>query len=228
MNRQLDAVRGALAGCAGRMRMTCLGAALLAGAVATPAAAQTVRLISYCTLTDAGRTFVSRDSYSATLPADVRFAPRRQMIEQQFRAAVARAHNLTDPRPSCSDFNVTLSDGSTDQSMLERFERDFARAKSTAGAVLVAFTPGESGAVASAPPPSPPPRSSTQTAALTVKTDTGPRDAAEAWDEQVKTSLAAEAQKKVETAAKAAQANAKYQADMAKFFAERRKQGRAQ
>jgi hypothetical protein len=67
-----------------------------------------------------------------------------------------------------------------------------------------------------------------QTASLTVKTDTSIKDAARAWDEQVKKTLAAEAQKKVETAAKQAQADAKYKAEVEAFFAERRKQGRAQ
>ena len=81
------------------------------------------------------------------------------------------------------------------------------------------------GATASAPSPSPP-RSSA--GSLTVKTDTSLRDAGKAWDEQVKKTLAAEAQKKVETAAKQVQADAKLKADYEAFFAERRKQGRAQ
>lgn len=64
--------------------------------------------------------------------------------------------------------------------------------------------------------------------ALTLKTDTGPQDAAKAWDEKVKKTLAAEARKKVELAAKQAQSDAKLKADYEAFFAERRKQGRAQ
>lgn len=64
--------------------------------------------------------------------------------------------------------------------------------------------------------------------ALTLKTDTGPQDAAKAWDEKVKKTLAAEAQKKVEMAARQAQSDAKLKADYEAFFAERRKQGRAQ
>ena len=75
--------------------------------------------------------------------------------------------------------------------------------------------------VATAPKPSAPP-------ALTVKTDTSIKDAAKAWDEQVKKTLAAKAQKKVEAAAKIAQSDAKLKADYEAFFAERRKQGRAQ
>lgn len=77
------------------------------------------------------------------------------------------------------------------------------------------------------PTPTPMPKAA-QTASLTVKADTSAKDAARAWDEQVKKTLAAEAQKKVEAAAKAAQADAKRQAEIAAFFAERRKQGRAQ
>ena len=64
--------------------------------------------------------------------------------------------------------------------------------------------------------------------ALTVKTDTSLRDAAKAWDEQVKKTLAAEAQKKVELAAKKVRDDQKYQADMEAFFAERRRQGSRQ
>lgn len=63
---------------------------------------------------------------------------------------------------------------------------------------------------------------------LTLKTDTGPQDAGKAWDEQVKRSLAAEAQQRVESAARTIQANAKAQADLAAFFREQRKRGRAQ
>lgn len=64
--------------------------------------------------------------------------------------------------------------------------------------------------------------------ATVEKADTGIRDAGKAWDEQVRKALAEEARKKVETAAKTAQADAKKQAEVAAFFAERRKQGRAQ
>lgn len=63
---------------------------------------------------------------------------------------------------------------------------------------------------------------------LTIKSDTAPRDLGKAWDEQVRKTLAAEAQKKIENAAKAAQADAKYQAELEAFFRERRKRGRAQ
>jgi hypothetical protein len=81
-----------------------------------------------------------------------------------------------------------------------------------------------------APPPAAPPRTPAQISkpALTIKTDTSLRDAGKVWDEQVKKTLADEARKKVETAAKTAQANAEVQADMEAFFRERRKQGRAQ
>jgi hypothetical protein len=79
--------------------------------------------------------------------------------------------------------------------------------------------------VVTAPKPAPKPA---QAPALTIKEDTSAKDAAKAWDEQVKKTLAAEAQKKVETAAKQAQADAKLKADYEAFFAERRKQGRAQ
>lgn len=80
-----------------------------------------------------------------------------------------------------------------------------------------------------APPPKPkvagpPPKAP----ALTVKEDTSAKDAAKAWDEQVKKTLAAEAQKKAETAAKAAQADAKQKAQIEAVMAERRRQGRAQ
>lgn len=64
--------------------------------------------------------------------------------------------------------------------------------------------------------------------ALIVKTDTSAKDAAKAWDEQVKKTLAAETQKRVETAAKQAQADAKLKAEYEAFFRERRRQGAAQ
>lgn len=82
--------------------------------------------------------------------------------------------------------------------------------------------------VVTGPKPAPRPKSPAQTASLTVKTDTSAKDAAKAWDEQVKKTLAAEAQKKVETAAKQTQADTKRQAEITAFFAERRRQGRAQ
>jgi hypothetical protein len=63
---------------------------------------------------------------------------------------------------------------------------------------------------------------------LTVESNTGLRDAGKAWDAQVKKTLQAEAQKKVETAAKAAAADAQRQAEIEAFFRERRKQGAAQ
>ena len=74
----------------------------------------------------------------------------------------------------------------------------------------------------------PTPRPAAQTSGLTVEANTGARDAARAWDEQVKTMLAAEAQKKVQIAASQAQSDAEYKAVLAKFLAERRKQGRSQ
>jgi len=81
-----------------------------------------------------------------------------------------------------------------------------------------------------APPPTAPLKAPAQISkpALTIKADTALRDAGKVWDEQVKKTLAEEARKKVETAAKTAQANAKVQADTEAFFRERRKQGRAQ
>lgn len=81
-----------------------------------------------------------------------------------------------------------------------------------------------------APPPTAPPKAPAQISkpALTIKADISLRDAGKVWDEQVKKTLAEEARKKVETAAKTAQANAKIQADTEAFFRERRKQGRAQ
>lgn len=93
------------------------------------------------------------------------------------------------------------------------------------------------GTVAFAPPPearmagsagAAQPSHAPPAAGLTVKTDTSLRDAGKAWDAQVQKTLAAEAQKKVETAAKQVQADAKLKADYEAFFAERRKQGRAQ
>jgi hypothetical protein len=87
--------------------------------------------------------------------------------------------------------------------------------------------PWAGGKVATAPPPKPSSKPG-GAGSLTVKTDTSAKDAAKAWDEQVKKTLAAEAQKKVETAAKQVQADAKLKADYEAFFAERRKQGRAQ
>jgi len=82
---------------------------------------------------------------------------------------------------------------------------------------------------ATAPPPKP--QTSSKPAAvgaLTVKTDTSLRDAGKAWDDQVKKTLAAEAQKKVELAAKKVRDDQKYKADMEAFFAERRRQGSRQ
>jgi hypothetical protein len=83
-----------------------------------------------------------------------------------------------------------------------------------------------------APPPAPKPKPAAAAPAsagsLTVKTDTSLRDAGKAWDEQVKKALAEEAKKKVELAAKTAQANAKAKADLEAFLKARRKQGSAQ
>ena len=86
------------------------------------------------------------------------------------------------------------------------------------------------GSAKTAPPPTAPSKAPAQISkpALTIKTDTRLRDAGKVWDEQVKKTLAEEAKKKVETAAKTAQANAKAKADAEAFFKERRKQGRAQ
>jgi hypothetical protein len=61
-----------------------------------------------------------------------------------------------------------------------------------------------------------------------VKADTSIRDAAAAWDEQVRTALAEEAQKNVLAAARSALADEKRQAEIQNYFAERRRQGRAQ
>lgn len=72
-----------------------------------------------------------------------------------------------------------------------------------------------------------PPAASSSLGSLTVKTDTSAKDVATAWEDQVKATLAAEARKKVETAAKLAQADAAYQEEMRAFCAERRRQGRA-
>jgi hypothetical protein len=81
--------------------------------------------------------------------------------------------------------------------------------------------------------PAPPPKAATApkpfvAPALTLKTDTGPQDAAKALDEKMKKILALEAQQKVERAAKQAQSDAKLKADYEAFFAERRKQGSRQ
>lgn len=82
------------------------------------------------------------------------------------------------------------------------------------------------------PAPAPAPalvaRTPAPSASLTARVDTSAQDAARAWDEQVRNTLAAEARKKVEAAARQVQADAKRQAEIATFFAERRKQGRAQ
>lgn len=64
--------------------------------------------------------------------------------------------------------------------------------------------------------------------ALTIKEDTGPRDAAERWEATVKKTLAAEARVKAETAAKALQQDAEMKRKIAEFMAERRRQGARQ
>lgn len=79
----------------------------------------------------------------------------------------------------------------------------------------------------SAPKPKPPTAPSSA-GSLTVKTDTSLRDAGKAWDEQVKKTLAEEARKKVELAAKQVQIDAKAKADTEAFFKARRRQGSAQ
>jgi len=100
--------------------------------------------------------------------------------------------------------------------------------------VLASMSPADTAApkAASAPKPAATPKPvakvPAQTTALTIKANPGPKDAAKAWDKQVKKTLAAEAQKKVETAAKQAQADANTKADYEAFLRERRKQGRAQ
>ena len=139
-------------------------------------------------------------------------------VRQQFSDYVAA--NKLDGSPRCLAARTRegLEAQATD-------EIDHARPGSRI--VKIEFKPAA--AVATKPiPPKPANKSGAQTAALTVKTDTSLRDAGKAWDEQVRKTLAAEAQKKVETAAKAAQADARMQAEIAAFFAERRKQGRAQ
>lgn len=79
-----------------------------------------------------------------------------------------------------------------------------------------------------APKPKPPTAPPASPGSLTVKTDTSLRDAGKAWDEQVRKTLAEEAKKKVELAAKQAQTDAKAKADIEAFFKARRKQGSAQ
>lgn len=80
-----------------------------------------------------------------------------------------------------------------------------------------------------APPPKPNPPSTPASAGhIEVKTDTSAADAAKAWDDQVRKALAAEARKKVETAAKVAQADAETKRKIAEFMANRRRQGSAQ
>src|SRR4051812_30990254 len=76
---------------------------------------------------------------------------------------------------------------------------------------IVTLSPPPGARLSGGPGASAPSSAGSGSGALTVKTDTSARDAARAWDEQVKKTLAAEAQKKVETAAKAAQADAKRQ-----------------
>jgi len=93
---------------------------------------------------------------------------------------------------------------------------------------IVTLSPPPGAGLSSGPGASARSHAASGAGALIVKTDTSLRDAGKAWDEQVRKTLAVEAQKKVETAAKAAQADAKRQAEIAAFFAERRKQGRAQ
>lgn|GEM_PF-6369246 len=86
-----------------------------------------------------------------------------------------------------------------------------------------------SAALPSKPEPASKPKpASTPSAGLTIKTDTSLRDAGKAWDEQVKKTLADEARKKVENAAKSAQADAKTKAGIEAFLKERRRQGSAQ
>lgn len=82
---------------------------------------------------------------------------------------------------------------------------------------------------AAQPAPKPrPPSPASSTGSLTVKTDTSLRDAGKAWDEQVKKTLAEEAKRKVDLAAKQVQADAKAKADLEAFLKARRKQGSAQ
>lgn len=88
-------------------------------------------------------------------------------------------------------------------------------------------SPDASSAAQPAPKPQPPSPPSSS-GSLTVKTDTSLRDAGKAWDEQVRKTLAEEAKKKVELAAKQAQADAKAKADLEAFLKARRKQGSAQ
>ncbi|MDG2528158.1 cell envelope integrity protein TolA [Caulobacter endophyticus] len=79
------------------------------------------------------------------------------------------------------------------------------------------------------PAPKPkPPAAASSPGSLTVKTDTGLRDAGKAWDEQVKKTLAEEAKRKVQLAVKQAQTDAKAKADLEAFLKARRKQGSAQ
>jgi hypothetical protein len=72
------------------------------------------------------------------------------------------------------------------------------------------------------------PKAGSNAAETVVEADTSIRDAAAAWDELARKALANEAQRNVLTAARNALADQERQAGIRKFFAERRRQGRAQ
>lgn len=199
-------------------------------AAAEPAAARMTTLKTYCQVLDGTAVYASTP-FEATVSTDDDYRPRNGALSAQFQAVVAKRYPLKAPMAGCSDYDVLLSSGQPDVNMLERFDRDLGRLTSRPGALIVPFKPGEDEAEsASAPAPSPrvSPAGPATGPSLVVKTDTSGRDAAQAWDAQVKKQLAAEAQKKVDAAAKAIQADAKKQAEIAAFFAERRRQGRAQ
>lgn len=92
--------------------------------------------------------------------------------------------------------------------------------------------PKEAPPAAEPPPPAPPKLApapgSRPFAGLIVKEDTSGKDAATAWEEQVKKGLSERAKKDIETAIRAAQEDAETKRKIAEFFAYRRHQGNAQ
>lgn len=83
-------------------------------------------------------------------------------------------------------------------------------------------------AAAPAPKPAPKPPRAPLAGALIISDNTEGKDAKEAWDEQVRQGLAAQEQKRIETAARAMQEDAEMKVKIEAFFAERRRQGMAQ
>lgn len=137
-------------------------------------------------------------------------------VTQQFRDHAAK--NLKN--------NPTCLTSWTTEGLEAKYVDEIDHARPGSPIAQITFSP--SAALAAPKPTSPSPPAVAAAPALIVKTETSAKDAAKAWDEQVKKTLAAEAQKRAETAAKAAQANAKYLAEVEAFFAEQRKRGRAQ